>query len=69
MAKRMDYTPLMFLILKTCQNCEGQEERLFTDSWTGLELCPACLYEVLGRVTMSPASEGDNLQQLLDNEE
>jgi hypothetical protein len=60
----MSCNPLV-LFLKTCQNCEGVEERLFTDSWTGLELCPMCLSPVINGTTMSPASEGDNLKELL----
>jgi hypothetical protein len=54
------------LLLKTCDNCEGVEERVFTDSWTGKELCSMCLVGIINQVTMSPASEGDNLLELLD---
>lgn len=53
------------LFLKDCQICDASEERIFTDSWTGLEVCSMCLSRVLDRVTMSPASEGDNLEDLL----
>jgi hypothetical protein len=48
--------------LKVCNACDGSETRLFTDSWTGLELCTECLTAVLPRVTMSPEEEGDNLK-------
>lgn len=53
------------LFLDECGACEALEERVFTDSWTGKELCATCLYEIIGDVTNSPASEGDNLIQLL----
>jgi len=56
-------------LLKACSNCGGVEERLFTDSWTGLELCAMCLSPIIDNVTMSPASEGDNLKELLGYEE
>jgi len=50
------------LLLKTCDACGGSETRLYTDSWTGLELCTECLITVLPNVTMSPEEEGDNLK-------
>jgi hypothetical protein len=53
------------LFLHDCDHCQGTEERVFVDSWTGLELCAMCLREVINSVTMSPASEGDNLKKLL----
>lgn len=55
----------MILLLKTCDHCEGTEERVFTDSWTGMDLCLTCLSDVAWQLTMSPASEGDNLTDLL----
>lgn len=61
-------TPVM-LFLKECQGCGGVEERLFVDSWTGIELCTMCLSEVLDEVTMSPASEGDNFKDVLKKHE
>lgn len=57
---------LAWLALKECDVCSRIEERLFTDSWTGLEICLSCLYPVAGNITMSPASEGDNLKSLLE---
>ena len=56
---------LMSLLLKECEACGGCETRLYTDSWTGLELCTECLIAVLPRVTMSPEEEGDNLKKEL----
>jgi hypothetical protein len=55
--------------MKNCDVCGGVEERLLTDSWTGLEICLSCLYPVIGEVAMSPASEGDNLRDLLEVED
>ncbi len=58
-------TNLGFLFLKKCDNCGHQEERVFTDSWTGIDVCCSCLYEVIGNVNQSPASEKDNLYEVL----
>lgn len=55
----------LVLFMKRCENCDAPEERVFTDSWTGLDLCLMCLMAVGNEVTMSPASEGDNLRKLL----
>jgi hypothetical protein len=55
----------MFVFLHECGWCKRDEERLFTDSWTGVELCLACLGRVSDYVTNSPASEGDNLPEEL----
>ena len=60
---------LAWLSFKNCDVCGGLEERLFTDSWTGLEICLSCLYPVVGSIAMSPASEGDNLRTLLEVED
>jgi hypothetical protein len=57
-------TRLVFL--NDCDGCGMSEERLFVDSWTGTELCTDCLAPVITQVTNSPASEGDNLHELLD---
>ena len=57
---------LAWLAFKNCDVCDGLEERLFTDSWTGLEICLSCLYPVCGQIACSPASEGDNLRGLLE---
>jgi hypothetical protein len=48
-----------------CDACGGVEERIFTDSYTGKDICLMCLTEVAGRVTNSPESEGDNLAEML----
>jgi len=56
---------LAFLFIKECNWCEASEERVFTDSWTGLELCLRCLGTVADYVTNSPGSEGDNLKDEL----
>lgn len=53
------------LFLEECDACGAYEERTFTDSWTGMELCNSCLYTIIGDVTNSPCSEKDNLEQLL----
>lgn len=53
------------LFMDECDACGALEERVFTDSWTGKQLCASCLYEIIGDVTNSPASEGDNLVKLL----
>lgn len=52
-----------------CSNCGATEERVFTDSYTGAELCLMCLAPIISEINASPATEGpDNLQQLLDGE-
>lgn len=56
---------LDFLFIRKCQACGSPEERVFTDSYTGVELCLGCLSEVANYVTFSPMSEGDNLKQVL----
>lgn len=57
---------MMPLFMDECQACGALEERVFNDSWTGLELCCECLGEVINDVTNSPCSEGDNLKSLLN---
>lgn len=60
---------MVVLFLEECSACGSIEERVFTDSWTGTELCAQCLGYVIEYVTNSPASEGDNLIKLLvDND-
>ena len=51
----------MWVFIHDCDWCEASEERLFTDNWTGMELCLGCLHRVAYHVTNSPVSEGDNL--------
>jgi hypothetical protein len=57
----------VILFLQRCDHCEGTEERVFTDSWTGMSLCLMCLHPVASMITMSPASEGDNLEEVLEH--
>lgn len=54
------------LFMEECEACGALEERVFNDSWTGVELCAGCLGEVINNVTNSPCSEGDNLHHLLN---
>lgn len=56
---------MLMFFLKECDACGGLETRLYTDSWTGLELCTECLIKVLPTTTMSPEEEGDNLKSEL----
>ena len=49
-----------------CDHCDGLEERVFIDSWTGMELCLMCLSEVAMVTTMGPSEDGDNLKQMLN---
>lgn len=59
---------LGLLLMNNCDHCDSLEERLFTDSWTGKELCLSCLYPIVGKIAMSPQTEGDNLAQLLEDD-
>lgn len=54
------------ILFEECSNCEALEERVFVDSWTGLELCLACLGPIVNQITNSPGSEPDNLKKLLE---
>ncbi|UXE05127.1 hypothetical protein SEA_MACH_82 [Mycobacterium phage MaCh] len=56
---------MMLRLYKDCDGCGADQERVFEDSWTGLELCNDCIAEVIEEVTFSPQSEGDNLKDLL----
>lgn len=56
----------MFVILKECDRCGTAEERVFTDSWTGKELCLECLTEMAPHIYLSPATEKDNLEKLIE---
>lgn len=56
----------MFVVHRECAGCAAVEERLFTDTYTGKDLCSLCLIKVLPQTTMSPESEGDNLPELLE---
>lgn len=51
--------------LRECDNCGQPEERLFEDTWTGKELCIMCLAPIINSLTMSPNSDGDNIDELL----
>lgn len=57
------------MIMHECDNCGVPEERVFQDSWTGKEFCLQCLGEVWDRVTNSPFTEGDNLEELMAESE
>ena len=52
-----------------CDICGGDyHERVYRDSWTGIEMCLECLYanpDLIGSVTCSPQDEMDNLPQLV----
>jgi len=52
-----------------CTKCGGGEERVFRDTWTGISLCLQCLAPIAGRITNSPASEGDNLRKLIQDDD
>lgn len=54
---------------QVCDVCGQIEERLWVDTWTGLQACMGCLGPVIDRITNSPASEGDNIEKLLPKEE
>jgi hypothetical protein len=56
---------MSLVLFRDCDNCGASEERVFVDSWTGKELCIMCLAPVINGITMSPASEGDNLAVVL----
>lgn len=56
---------MQVLFWERCDNCKNDEERAFTDTWTGTKLCLQCLSDVAPYVTNSPASEGDNLKDEL----
>jgi len=55
------------MFTKTCDGCAQEEERVFVDSWTGLELCTGCLGAVVDKVSCAPHSAGDNLRELLED--
>jgi len=57
------------LFLYECESCGCREERVFRDNWTGLEVCTICLGKVIKQVSLAPATEGDNLRELLEMEE
>lgn len=55
--------------LRECDNCHASEERCFEDTWSGTTLCLACLAPIVGRIAMSPATDHDNLTELLEESE
>ena len=57
------------MIMHNCDNCGASEERVFVDSWTGKSLCLMCLGTIWDRITNSPATEGDNLDEFLEGNE
>jgi len=60
---------MMHVIFHECQNCGRDEERIFTDSFSGKELCIPCLVPIANVLALSPQSEGDNLEELLEDME
>ena len=52
-------------LMRDCTNCGCPEERLFRDSYTGVDLCISCLAPIIGLINMTPSEGGDNLKQLL----
>lgn len=65
MARTMAFTGVGILLLHECDACGSTQTRVFTDSWTGKELCLECLSIVARHITMSPDDEGDNLEEVL----
>lgn len=65
MAKVMQLGPVVFGVLYECDWCDGYEERVFTDSTTGMDLCLECLSKTAPHITMSPSETGDNLRDAL----
>jgi len=59
---------LMLISMHHCDLCGMPEERVFQDTYTGISLCLHCLGPICDRITNSPASEGDNLRAILDEE-
>ena len=59
----------MMILTDECDHCGGREERVFRDSWTGKQLCLVCLAPIANDLTSSPGTEGDNLEQLLQDED
>lgn len=59
----------MFILTEHCDVCDDNYcERVYRDSWTGLDMCLECLYnnpDLIGSVTCSPQDEGDNLEKLV----
>lgn len=55
------------VFLKTCEACGMSCERIFTDSWTGLEVCPECLAQVINDVNLDcqTGERSDDLRALL----
>lgn len=47
-----------------CDACDMAEERIFVDSYTGHQLCMPCLLRIGGALSLSPATDGDNLDEL-----
>jgi hypothetical protein len=66
MRDRSDAVGYPLVLLRICDNCQRSEERTFTDTYTGLELCVMCLAPIINQVALSPQSEDDNLEPLLE---
>lgn len=59
-----DHTPLTAKwYLHECCVCHDHQERVYTDSWTGSQVCSVCLLPVLKDITRRP-SRGDNFRDL-----
>lgn len=56
------------IVLRECDNCGAEEERCFEDTWTGKTLCLTCLAPIAGQIAMSPATDRDNLAELLEQQ-
>lgn len=63
-ANKINWLSIM-IASRECTVCASIEERIFTDSWSGKDLCLACLGTIWQDLTNSPASEGDNLNELI----
>lgn len=48
-----------------CAACGDSVQRIFTDSYTGTQLCLHCLQAVAPEITDSPATEPDSLKSII----
>lgn len=60
---------MTLVLLHDCDVCGASEERVWTDSFTGMEVCQQCLHPAIGQITNSPHSERDNIKDLLNVDE
>lgn len=54
------------MIFHDCECCGRSEERVFIDTWTAKKLCLNCLGRIALHLTNSPHTEGDNLDDVLE---